>query len=106
MSNPETCPHCGSRNLVTITDGVPPPHHAKLVCGDCLKHLKWLAGPIGDFIMPFGKYRGSTLREIDRADHQHLTWIATLPDYSNNKIQEKVREYLRQIRETSLVPGP
>jgi uncharacterized protein (DUF3820 family) len=94
MSNPERCPHCDSRNLISTTIDVPSPHHGKLVCGDCGKHLKWLAGPVANFQMPFGKYRGSTLAEIDRDDRAYLMWMADSKDFSNPKVQGRVREYL------------
>lgn len=39
-SEKESCPHCGSTNLVT-TDGVPP-HAGQIRCGACNAHLRWV----------------------------------------------------------------
>jgi uncharacterized protein (DUF3820 family) len=94
MSIPDRCPHCDSRNLITTRSDVPEPHHGKLVCGQCGKWLRWLAGPVADFRMPFGRYRGSTLAEIDHQDREYLIWIARNADFSNPKVQGKVKEYL------------
>jgi uncharacterized protein (DUF3820 family) len=75
----EKCVQCGSR-LTLDTENVPAPHYGRVVC--LLGHfVRWAAHPMtygraAQFVMPFGKYRGSTLAEIDRADHPYLVWAA------------------------------
>lgn len=95
MNRPEKCPGCESLNLVTVQDGVPPPHFAKLICGDCGRHLMWLPGPVAQFRIPFGKHKGRTLAEINGTDRGYLEWIGGNADF-NPKIQVKVREFLAE----------
>jgi hypothetical protein len=41
-----SCPHCGSKNLYSLTgDDEPTRHYGKLGCEDCQKFIKWLANP-------------------------------------------------------------
>jgi uncharacterized protein (DUF3820 family) len=79
MSN--TCPHCGSTNLVTSpTPGGP--HHARTDCGDCGHFLRWEPAPVtaeraNAFTLPFGQYVGRTLAEVAATaeGRRYLAWL-------------------------------
>ncbi len=71
----ESCPWCGSENLFTVLceQGL---HYARTGCSGCGRHLRWESRPITpedapNEIMPFGRYRGVPLGEIDRS---YLRW--------------------------------
>jgi uncharacterized protein (DUF3820 family) len=98
-TQPTRCPKCDSINLIETTVGVPAPHHSKLICDECGHHVKWIAGPVEGFRMPFGKYKGSSLAEIDKTDRGYLAWIAGHQSF-NAKLQAKVRQYLGMTPES------
>jgi hypothetical protein len=66
----ETCPYCGGRNLheVECTGG---PHHARLGCSDCHRHIRFLPAP-------WTQHRGRTVGDLARrpAGPDYLAWAA------------------------------
>jgi hypothetical protein len=82
----ESCPHCGSRNLsrVECHGG---PHHARLACGSCHRHLRFLPAPWSlqrarRFVMPYGRHRGSPIGDLaDSATGRgYLRWLVENTD--------------------------
>jgi hypothetical protein len=74
------------------------PHYAKWACPDCGRFGGWIAWPrtpewAARFVMPFGKYRGSTVAEVGRVDRGYLRWAA---ENLNKGIAEAARIHLEQ----------
>jgi hypothetical protein len=81
-----TCPHCGAANLEvqTCTAG---PHHARLGCSDCCRHIRFLPAPwtierARAFVLPYGKHRGRSVGELAEgaAGRGYLQWLAANTD--------------------------
>lgn len=98
----ERCVYCGSHTLKTETatfkNGT---EHVRLSCGDCTRFLKWAPqekeySELKNFILPFGKYRGKTLGQVDEADFEYLEWLGA---NSNNKnVQKRIKEFIEEKR--------
>jgi uncharacterized protein (DUF3820 family) len=56
---------------------------------------------ISDPIMPFGKFRGSRLRDLDP---DYLLWVALLPDLHHPLLGHILREMGRRIAERDQQP--
>jgi hypothetical protein len=76
------CAHCGGSNVIEVecTTG---PHHARLVCGDCRRHIRFLPAPwtierARRFVLPYGKHRGRSIGELAEgvAGRGYLQWLA------------------------------
>ena len=89
----DLCPHCGSS--VVVSNDVPPPHYAKRECIGVDHHNlgyvegEWTLERALAWVMPFGKYRGKPMSQIDR---HYLEWIVKEfePDKSARKAAELV----------------
>jgi uncharacterized protein (DUF3820 family) len=77
------CPHCGGSDLreVRCTSG---PHHARLVCRDCGRHVRFLPAPwtlerARTFVLPYGKHRGHSIGDLAGSvtGRGYLQWLAT-----------------------------
>lgn len=79
---PDVCPHCGSSNLFEVSCTVGP-HHARLGCSDCKRHIKFLAAPwtldrAKSFTVPFGMHKGRSVGDLARSEdgRGYLRWAA------------------------------
>lgn len=84
--------------MVEESAGDVSPHHAKRVCPGCGRFGGWVGKPrtpewAAAFVMPIGKYRGSTVAEIGRVDRGYLQWAAENLDKG---IAEAARIHLEQ----------
>jgi uncharacterized protein (DUF3820 family) len=75
------CRFCHSTNVSSVRCATGP-HHARAICLDCDRTLGWVPAPMTDeraraFVMPFGKYKGTTIGEIlDQPDgERYLRWL-------------------------------
>jgi hypothetical protein len=94
----ETCPRCGSQHLLEAecTDG---PHHARLICGDCRRHLRflpklWSLERARSFVLRFGKHAGRSLGDLARSQtgRGYLAWLAANLDGNAAKAARIVLE--------------
>lgn len=56
-----------------------------------------------DFVLPFGDYRGKTLREVFNADKKYLTWFLGQEGYSP-EVKNKIRIMLGAVSNGSKQP--
>jgi hypothetical protein len=49
----------------------------------------------GDYLITFGKYKGSTIKEIYLKDDEYITWVFNCRDFSNKKAYEMICEFLK-----------
>lgn len=78
------CPRCEGLSYRTVPSGP----HIKAICSDCEAFIKFIARDPADFIMPFGKYKGVPLSEIEPG---YLEWAS---DAIEGNVGERIREYL------------
>ncbi len=89
MSTPETCPRCGSDDLLEVRCDDTGPHYARIACRKCQRHIRFIPAPWSfaraeAFTMPFGKHRGKTLADLAKSEQgrDYLRWLAA-SDYGN-----------------------
>jgi uncharacterized protein (DUF3820 family) len=56
-----------------------------------------------EYVMPFGKHKGKTLREIKPSGY--LDWMVKQTDFNNKETQEVVRAYFDKLREFTTSDG-
>jgi hypothetical protein len=69
--------------------------HLEKRCKECNKHLGYEPQnkPIEEsFVLPFGKYKGKTLKFIFDTDFNYLDWLANTEPTSN--LKEKIAAYI------------
>jgi ribosomal protein S27AE len=80
----ESCPRCGSANLIRQTgDDEPTSHYGRLKCGNCNKHLQWLKDP------------STSLQTQQRAGA-----INTILNVHSLKLSSWERKFLVSVRES------
>lgn len=52
--------------------------HRVARCAICEKWLKAIPGPVTDYLMPFGKYRGALVCELWTQDAPYCEWLLTV----------------------------
>ena len=71
--------------------------HIRLDCPECAAFIQFLPQNnipknLKDFIIPFKKHKGKTLKEISLIDKEYLVWIS---ENNKEKIGLIVKEYLK-----------
>ena len=59
---------------------------------ECIKHIPFGKEMTIEVVMPFGKYKGKTLQEIN--DNQYLTWIYEKSD-ADRGLKIKINQFLK-----------
>lgn len=79
---PEACRHCGSTELGEVLCDPPSPHYSRVICRACSRTLGWGSVPLtperaAAFVMPFGRFAGSTLARIGASTRgrSYLRWL-------------------------------
>lgn len=79
MTDKLPCKTCGEdKDYYTVTRVFTnKTKHTEAKCVDCKGHIKFMAQDQApqDFIMPFGKHKGTTLGEIQRDHPEYLEWM-------------------------------
>lgn len=59
-----------------------------------------------DWVMPFGKYRGATLKEIKQKEASYLKWVASDKcTYATEELKAACRDLLDGIQDIPTFPG-
>ena len=107
MSLPQICKYCGGRLGEGPGRGR---HHKSLMCTRCQRHNGWLPNPQfdedpGSFAMPFGKYKGKTLREIAAGGNtQYLAWLSQ--EIKDGAVKRRIVAFLQPRLAVVPVPEP
>ena len=62
----------------------------------CVKRIK--VNTLDKFRLPFGSYRGKTIKEVDTLNRSYLVWILG-PEFKDLKIKEQVEKYFMNIEQ-------
>jgi uncharacterized protein (DUF3820 family) len=88
-----SCGHLEIKNVEKLQIFKNGTKHLRLECGECGKFLGYKQQPLNNnSILHFGKYKGSSIKEIPRS---YLEWL-TQSDWIKNNLKEAIIKYLNE----------
>ncbi len=93
MSSP--CPHCGAAAGFEQRERGP---HIGLYCRSCGRWVKWLPQGRPIIAMPFGRYKGCSIKDLPR---DYLNWMLENVELRGSLLKALEAEYERRGTEAA-----